>query len=159
MAAELLQFAEFELDKGAYLLRRKGRVVRLQRIPMDLLLILIERRGQLVTRDEIRNRIWGPNVFVDAESSINTAIRKLRQVLRDRPGSPRFIETVAAKGYRFIAAADELDGCARPVNSPHVIRPRIQGCVERGGGGADRFRRPPGRTGPVAKSMATCARR
>jgi len=97
MPAELLQFAEFELDRAAYLLRRKGRVVRLQRIPMDLLLLLVERRGQLVTRDEIRNRIWGANVFIDAESSINTAIRKLRQVLRDRRGSPRFIETVAAK--------------------------------------------------------------
>ena len=133
MAAELVQFAGFELDKAAYLLRRKGRVVRLQRIPMDLLLLLVERRGQLVTRDEIRNRLWGANVFIDAESSINTAIGKLRQVLRDRPGSPRFIETVAAKGYRFIAAADELDRAARPVNSPHAIGRRIRGRVEHAG--------------------------
>jgi DNA-binding winged helix-turn-helix (wHTH) protein/tetratricopeptide (TPR) repeat protein len=123
MTTELVQFAGFELDKAAYLLRRKGRAVRLQRIPMDLLLLLVERRGQLVSRDEIRNRLWGANVFIDAESSINTAIRKLRQVLCDRPGSPRFIETVAAKGYRFIAAVDELDASTRPVDSRHVIRP------------------------------------
>jgi DNA-binding winged helix-turn-helix (wHTH) protein/tetratricopeptide (TPR) repeat protein len=130
MAADLVQFEGFELDRAAYLLRRKGRVVRLQRIPMDLLLLLVERRGQLVTRDEIRNRIWGANVFVDTESSINTAIRKLRQVLRDRPGSPRFIETVAAKGYRFIAATDELEGSARPANFPHAIRSPIRKRVD-----------------------------
>jgi DNA-binding winged helix-turn-helix (wHTH) protein/tetratricopeptide (TPR) repeat protein len=139
MPAELVQFAEFELDRAAYLLRRKGRVMRLQRIPMDLLLLLVERRGQLVSRDEIRNRIWGANVFVDAESSINTAIRKLRQVLRDRPGSPRFIETVAAKGYRFIAATDELDGSARPAKFPHAIRPGIRGRVDQAAGAQTPF--------------------
>ncbi len=107
MAGELVQFAEFELDRAAYQLRRKGHVLRLERIPLDLLLFLVERRGQLVTREEIRNRIWGPNVFLDTESAINTAIGKLRRVLRDRPHSPRFIETVPAKGYRFIAAIED----------------------------------------------------
>lgn len=107
MAGDFVQFAEFELDRAAYQLRRKGRVVRLQRIPLDLLLFLVERRGQLVTREEIRQRIWGAHAFLDIESSINTAMRKLRRVLRDRPHSPRFIETVPAKGYRFIAAAHE----------------------------------------------------
>ena len=107
MVGDLVQFAEFELDRAAYQLRNKGRVVHLQRIPMDLLLFLIERRGQLVTREEIREKIWGAHVFVDTESSINTAMRKLRRVLRDRRRSPRFIETVPAKGYRFIAAAHE----------------------------------------------------
>jgi DNA-binding winged helix-turn-helix (wHTH) protein/tetratricopeptide (TPR) repeat protein len=139
MAAELVQFAGFELDRAAYLLRRKGRVVRLQRIPMDLLLLLVERRGQLVTRDEIRNRIWGANVFIDAESSINTAIRKLRQVLRDRRGSPRFIETVAARGYRFIAAADELDVSTQPIDFPRAIRPRIKGRVDQATGAQTPF--------------------
>jgi class 3 adenylate cyclase len=104
MAGGPVQFAEFELDRAAYQLRREGRIVRLECIPLDLLLFLVERRGQLVTREEIRNRIWGPNVVVDTENSINTAIGKLRRVLRDRPNSPRFIETVPAKGYRFIAA-------------------------------------------------------
>jgi DNA-binding response OmpR family regulator len=96
MASDLVQFGGFELDRGAYQLRRKGRVLRLQRIPFDLLLLLVERPGQLVTRDEIRERIWGKEVFLDSESSINTAVRKLRQVLNDHPGSPRFIATVLA---------------------------------------------------------------
>jgi DNA-binding winged helix-turn-helix (wHTH) protein len=104
MAAEVWLFADFELDRSAYELRRKGRVVRLQRIPLDLLLLLVERRGQLVTREEIVDRIWGKEVFLDSESAINTAVGKLRRALRDQPGSPRFIATVPAKGYRFVAA-------------------------------------------------------
>src|SRR5271169_5550167 len=67
MAAQLCLFADFELDRSAYELRRKGRVVRLQRIPLDLLLLLVERRGQLVTRKEIVERIWGKEVFLDSE--------------------------------------------------------------------------------------------
>jgi DNA-binding response OmpR family regulator len=92
------QNAEFELDRTAYQLRRRGRVVSLQGIPLDLPLFLVERRGQLVTREEIRKQIWGTDFFLDSESSINTAIRKLRRVLRGHPSSPRFIETVPAKG-------------------------------------------------------------
>jgi DNA-binding response OmpR family regulator len=80
MPEELVQFAEFELDRAAYQLRRKGRAVRLQRIPLELLILLVERRGELATREEIRKRIWGAEVFLDIESSINTAIRKLRRV-------------------------------------------------------------------------------
>src|SRR6516162_9570639 len=105
MSGEVVLFAGFELDRAAYQLRRKGRVVHLERIPLELLFLLVERRSQLVTREEIRNRIWGPDVFVDEVSSINTAIRKLRRVLRDSPASSRFIETVSTKGYRFVAVA------------------------------------------------------
>jgi len=97
MSGEVVLFAGFELDRAAYQLRRKGRVVHLERIPLELLFLLVERRSQLVTREEIRNRIWGPDVFVDEVSSINTAIRKLRRVLRDSPASSRFIETVSTK--------------------------------------------------------------
>src|SRR5262245_27932518 len=71
---------------------------------MELLLLLVERRGELVTRDEIVQRLWGPDVFLDVDNSINTAISKLRVALRDDPDSPRFIKTVPGKGYRFIAA-------------------------------------------------------
>jgi class 3 adenylate cyclase/tetratricopeptide (TPR) repeat protein len=121
MAEGPVQFAEFELDRAAYQLRREGRIVRLERIPLDLLLFLVERRGQLVTREEIRNRIWGPNVVVDTENSINTAIGKLRRVLRDRPNSPRFIETVPAKGYRFIAAINEPTAEAIQIRSSEFV--------------------------------------
>ncbi len=96
----------FELDLGAYELRRSGHVVKLERIPMEILLFLIEQRGRLVTREEIADRIWGKNVNVDSDNSINGAIRKIRRVLRDDPESPRFIQTITGRGYRFIAAVD-----------------------------------------------------
>src|SRR5690348_13128030 len=70
---------------------------------MDLLTFLVERNGQLVTRDQIIERIWGKNVFLDTEHGINTAIRKVRQALGDDPEQPRFVQTVTGKGYRFIA--------------------------------------------------------
>lgn len=107
MAGEILRFADFELDREAYELRRNGQVVRVQRIPLELLFLLAERRGHLVTREEIFERIWGKKVFLETESSINTAVRKLRQTLSDDRGNPRFIETVPAKGYRFIAELHE----------------------------------------------------
>jgi len=94
---------DLELDPGAYELRRAGRPVKLERIPMELLLLLVEQRGQLVTRDHIIERIWGKDVFLDADTSINSAIRKIRVVLKDDPEQPRFVQTVTARGYRFIA--------------------------------------------------------
>ena len=97
----------FELDFRAYELRRSGRALKLERIPMELLLVLVERRGELVTREQIVERVWGPEVFVDVDNSVNTAIRKLRLVLRDDPEKPRFIQTVTGKGYRFIAPVEE----------------------------------------------------
>jgi TolB-like protein/DNA-binding winged helix-turn-helix (wHTH) protein len=101
MASEILRFEDFELDRGAYELRRAGRVVRLERIPLDLLFMLVERHGQLVTRQEILDRIWGKDVFVDVDNSINTAVRKIRQALKDNPENPRLLHTVPSKGYRF----------------------------------------------------------
>jgi TolB-like protein/Flp pilus assembly protein TadD len=75
----------------------------MERIPMELLLLLLERRGQLVTRDEIVERLWGRNVFLDVDSGIHTAIRKLRRILRDDPRHPTFLLTITGKGYRFVA--------------------------------------------------------
>ncbi len=102
MPTEVYQFENFELDSGAYQLRRAGRVVPLERIPLDLLFLLVERRGQLVTRQEIIERIWGHDVFVDSDTSVNTAVRKVRQALKDNPEKPRLLHTVAGKGYRFV---------------------------------------------------------
>jgi TolB-like protein/DNA-binding winged helix-turn-helix (wHTH) protein/Flp pilus assembly protein TadD len=96
---------DFELDLGAYELRRADRVLRLERIPMEILLLLIEQRGQLVTRELIVERIWGNGVFLDTDNSINGAVRKIRQALKDDPERPRFVQTVTGKGYRFIAPA------------------------------------------------------
>jgi TolB-like protein/DNA-binding winged helix-turn-helix (wHTH) protein len=101
MSAEIYQFEDFELDRGAYQLRRAGGTVHLERIPLDLLFLLVERQGQLVTRDEILGRVWGKEVFLDVDNSINTAVRKIRQALKDNPETPRFVYTVPGKGYRF----------------------------------------------------------
>ncbi len=110
-SARRLQFGNgFELDLGAYELRRAGRAVKLPRIPMEVLLLLMEQRGNLVTREQIIERIWGKEIFVDTDNSINAAIRKIRQALRDDSLEPRFIQTVTGRGYRFIAAVTEIDG-------------------------------------------------
>jgi DNA-binding winged helix-turn-helix (wHTH) protein len=98
-----LQFHEFELDLDAYALVRRARPVRLERLPMEVLIFLVARAGTLVTRDEIRSGLWAPDVFVDHDAAINTAIRKIRRTLGDAAETPRFIETVVGKGYRFIA--------------------------------------------------------
>jgi TolB-like protein/DNA-binding winged helix-turn-helix (wHTH) protein/Tfp pilus assembly protein PilF len=93
---------DLELDPLAYELRRGGRSVRLERIPMEILLLLLERRPELVTREQIVERVWGGGVFVDSDNSINAAIFKIRRALRDDPENPRFIRTITGKGYRFI---------------------------------------------------------
>jgi TolB-like protein/DNA-binding winged helix-turn-helix (wHTH) protein/Tfp pilus assembly protein PilF len=94
---------EIEIDTQAYELRRANRAVKLERIPMEILLFLLERRTELVTREQIAEKVWGKDVFLDTDNSINAAIHKIRQALRDDPENPRFIRTVTGKGYRFIA--------------------------------------------------------
>jgi DNA-binding winged helix-turn-helix (wHTH) protein/tetratricopeptide (TPR) repeat protein len=109
MPPDLVTLGEnFELDRRAYEVRRSGEPLKLSRIPMELLLLLVERHGQLVTRDEIVERIWGKAVFLDTDNSINAAIRKLRQVLEDDPQEPRFVQTVTGMGYRFIAPVEPI---------------------------------------------------
>jgi TolB-like protein/DNA-binding winged helix-turn-helix (wHTH) protein/Flp pilus assembly protein TadD len=94
---------DFEVDLRAFELRRFGRPLKLERIPLQVLLILIEQKGQLVTRDEIAEKIWGKDVFLDTDNSINGAVRKIRQVLGDDSQQPRYVETLTGRGYRFIA--------------------------------------------------------
>src|SRR5580700_1036784 len=96
-------FEDFDLDAGNYRLRRSGQDVKLERIPLELLLILADRAGDVVTREEIAERLWGKGVQLDTENAINTAIRKIRLALGDDPAYPRFVQTVTGKGYRFIA--------------------------------------------------------
>jgi TolB-like protein len=114
---ETFRFRDFELDVAAYGLRRQGRPVKLGRQPMDLLILLVESRGQLVSRSDIVERLWGKDVFVDVETGVNTAISKVRQALRDSPDTPAFVETVPGKGYRFIAAVEVVSG------APHAALP------------------------------------
>lgn len=102
MAASSYQFGQFELDLRSYELKRDGQSLRLEKIPMELLIFLVEHHGELITREQIIERLWGKQVFLDTEQGINTAIRKVRQVLQDDPEKPQFLETVVGKGYRFV---------------------------------------------------------
>jgi Tol biopolymer transport system component/DNA-binding winged helix-turn-helix (wHTH) protein len=96
-------FEDFDLDARNYRLRRSGQDVKLERIPLELLLLLADRAGEVVTREEIAERLWGKGVQLDTENAINTAIRKIRLALGDDPAHPRFVQTVTGRGYRFIA--------------------------------------------------------
>ena len=111
---------DFELDVRAYELRSAGTSLKLNPIPMELLLFLIERRGELVTRDQIVERIWGKGVFLDSDNSINNAISKIRQVLRDDPEHPHFVQTVTGRGYRFIAPVAVRDSSVAEIPSTDV---------------------------------------
>jgi TolB-like protein/DNA-binding winged helix-turn-helix (wHTH) protein/Flp pilus assembly protein TadD len=112
---------ELELDRSAYQLRRSGRPVKLERIPLEILLLLTERPGQLVSREQIAERIWGKGAFLDVDNSINGAIRKLRQVLEDDPEQPRFIQTITGRGYRFVAPV--LAPADAPAEKPGAAPP------------------------------------
>lgn len=111
-----IRFADCELNASSFELRRGRRTVKLERIPLQVLLILIEERGKVVPREAIADRIWGKGVFVDLDNGINTAIRKIRNALNDDPQSPRFVETFAGIGYRFIAALEPKDVVGEPAH-------------------------------------------
>ena len=106
MAPTIFRFSGLELDPANFQLRRAGLPLPLEKIPFELLVLLVERSGTLVTRDEIVQRIWGKDVFLDTENAVSTAVRKARRVLGDDAASPKYIETVPSKGYRFIAPMD-----------------------------------------------------
>src|SRR5262249_40985346 len=93
---------EVELDLGRYELRRSGRRVRLEKKPMELLIFLVGRRDQLVSRDDIVKKLWRSNLFIDTERNLNNIVRKVRTALGDNSAKPLFVETVIGKGYRFI---------------------------------------------------------
>jgi len=99
----LLRFGVFEADLESRELRKHGRRVRLQGQPFAILAVLLERPGAIVTREELREKLWPADTFVDFDHSLNTAINKIREVLGDSASSPRFVETVARRGYRFLA--------------------------------------------------------
>jgi cholera toxin transcriptional activator len=99
----IVRFGVFELDVAAGELRKNGTKLRLQEQPLQVLTLLLERAGDVVTRDEIRQKLWPADTFVDFDHSLNTAVNKLRETLGDSASSPRYIETLARRGYRFIA--------------------------------------------------------
>ncbi|MGH9403856.1 MAG: winged helix-turn-helix domain-containing protein [Terriglobia bacterium] len=106
---DMLRFGDFELNRRTGEVRRKGLKVKLQGQPLHLLMLLLDRPGEIVTREEMRSRLWPEDTFVDFEHSLNSAIKKLRIALRDSAAKPRFIETMTRQGYRFIAAVENGD--------------------------------------------------
>ena len=97
-----VRFGEFAVDLRAGELRKQGVRVKLQEQPFQILAMLLERPGQVVTREELRNRLWPSDTFVDFDHSLNKAINKLREALGDSADTPHFIETLAKRGYRFL---------------------------------------------------------
>ncbi len=94
---------DFDFEPRIPRLRRAGCVLKLQRVPLEALAALIEQKGQIVSRDQLAERIWGKGVSLDADNSLNVAIRKLRHALGDNPEEPQFIQTITGQGYRLIA--------------------------------------------------------
>jgi len=99
----IARFGVFEADFGARELRKSGRRFRLQDQPFAVLAILLERAGEVVSREELRQKLWAADTFVDFDHSLNTAVNKIREALGDSASSPRFVETLARRGYRFLA--------------------------------------------------------
>ena len=125
-----IRFGEdFELDLRPRRLRRGSHVLKLERIPLEILILLLEHRGEIVNRDEIVARVWGKDVFLDTDNSIRGAIRKVRRALKDDPETPRFIQTVTGRGYRFIApilAPEEEHATEQPKREALVVPPSLQ---------------------------------
>src|SRR6267378_8186410 len=108
MPSERVRFGQFHLDVSRYELTRAGKPVHMERIPMDLLILLVRENGRLISREEIIERLWGKDVHFDTDNSINTAIRKIRRALGEDPEKPQYIETVLGKGYRFKGGTDAV---------------------------------------------------
>ena len=116
--ARILKFREFELAPSTFEPRRGVRVIKLEKLATELLLLLVSQRESVVSRETIAEKLWGKDVFVDSEDGINTAVRKVRKALGDNSERPRFVQRVPGRGYRFIA----------PVAESFAMRPRIGYC-------------------------------
>src|ERR1019366_9105827 len=132
--SRLLRFGVFEIDLAAGELRKNGRRIRLQEQPFQVLVALLENAGRVVTREDLRQKIWPADTFVDFDHSLNTAVNKIRESLGDSASSQRFVETLARRGYRFIApvdggaaesAAAQTQGTRAGVPAPHELHPEL----------------------------------
>lgn len=123
MPEKTVRFDDFHLDYGRFQLSRRGIPIRLEGLPLQLLMFLVEKRGQLVTREQISCELWSKDVFVDVEQGINTAIRKIRRALSDDAGEPQYLQTVVGRGYRFVAPTAEEDAGSPPPAGAFVVSP------------------------------------
>jgi DNA-binding winged helix-turn-helix (wHTH) protein len=134
---EILRFDEFELYLRAGELYKGGRKIRLQGLPVRVLAILLEMTGEVVTREELREKLWPADTFVDFEHSLNTAIAKLRRALNDEAEKPRFIETLPRRGYRFVGSVVEKPPGPKPSNA--AVVDLVGGIFMLGGEGGAQF--------------------
>src|ERR1051325_4533477 len=104
----ILCFGSFEVDIASGELRRQGLKIRLQDQPFRLLVLLLDHAGDVVTREKARETLWPAETYVDFDHSLNTAVRKLREALGDSAETPRYVETIARRGYRFIVPVAPL---------------------------------------------------
>src|SRR5258708_15365782 len=115
-----LRFGLFSVDLHAGEIYRRGKKVKVQLLPLQLLGALLEKPGEVISREELKSKLWPADTFVDFEHGLNTAIKKLRQALGDNPAKPGLIETLPKKGYRFIGRL-ESNGAIAPKNPPGLI--------------------------------------
>src|SRR6202790_3302712 len=122
----IVRFAAFEFDLGTGELRKHGLRIKLNGQPIDVLTMLIDHAGEVVTREELQKRLWASDTYVDFEHSLNAAIKRLRAALGDSADAPRFVETLAGRGYRFIAPlsqpVDDIPPPAVPIRKPAAWR-------------------------------------
>ncbi len=116
LSGKILRFGPFELDSQAQQLRRAGAVVRIQPQPFKVLSVLVWRAGQIVTREELRQELWGNETFVDFEQGLNYCIRQIRTVLGDEAQTPHYVETLPRRGYRFVAPVRALEEASLPAS-------------------------------------------
>ena len=123
----IARFGVFEADLGARELRKQGRRLRLQDQPFAVLAILLERSGSVISREELRQKLWPADTFVDFDHSLNTAVNKIRETLGDSASSPRFVETLARRGYRFVGEVQWEDRSGPPATNVQAKDPaRVQ---------------------------------
>jgi DNA-binding winged helix-turn-helix (wHTH) protein len=126
--SRVARFGTFELDLDARELRKSGRRLRVQDQPFAVLAVLLDQPGSIVNREDLRTRLWPADTFVDFDHSLNTAVNKLREALGDSASNPRFIETVARRGYRFVA---EVQWSAGSLAGTYAVGNQIASDVQR----------------------------
>src|SRR5262252_2529218 len=114
----LVRFAQFEVDFRAGELRKDGRRIRLQEQPLQVLAMLVERPDEVITREELQQKLWPADTFVDFDHGLNSAVARLREALNDSAERPRYIETLARRGYRFIGKLEEVVSSAAGQEAP-----------------------------------------
>src|SRR6201987_4636118 len=130
----LTRFSVFELDRESGELFRQGRKVKLQGQPFELLLALLERAGEVLTREELRQKVWPTDTAGDFDQGLNRAVNKVREALGDSAETPRFIETLPRRGYRFIGAIEQGNGVqplSGPLKTPQLGEPVVGPAVPR----------------------------